>query len=216
MSAFSGKFNRLAMKASLFILLLLESMYFPANEPVLASNKGKPANNCHGGSKLKPVSLLKPLKPSLAEPADNGATRPDSSKESGAIGSNLSNSSMDKREEELLQAAFKYLKEDNLSLSLEYLRKLRESYPENSDYALFYSMALKRQDGEGWYRFQKWSEEGSRQDDAASRGRTNEKSVLQPDFAGNALKQETWLLLAKPSANGLRRVTRTTSGKIRD
>lgn len=212
MSAFSGKFNRFAMKASLFILLLLESMYFPASEPVLASNKGKPANNCHGGAKLKPASLLKPLRPSLAEPADSSASSPNGSKESETIASN----SMEKREEELLQAAFKYLKADNLSLSLEYLRKLKESYPENSDYALFYSMALKRQDGEGWYRFQKWSEEGSRQGDGATRGQNNEKSFLQPDFAGNALKQETWLLLAKPNPNGLRRVTRTTSGKIRN
>jgi hypothetical protein len=215
MSAFSGKFNRLAMKASLFILLLLESMYFPASEPVLASNKGKSANNCHGGAKSKPpaqLKSLKPLKPSLAVPADIGSAQLDSSKESETSGS----STLEKREEELLQAAFKYLKEDNLSLSLEYLRKLKESYPENSDYALFYSMALRRQDGEGWYRFQKWSEEGSRQGEGGSRAQSNEKSLMQPDFAGNALKQETWLLLAKPSANGLRRVTRTTSGKIRD
>ncbi len=212
MSAFSGKFNRLAMKASLFILLLLESMYFPASEPVLASNKGKSANNCHGGAKSKPPAQLKSLKPSLAVPADIGSAQLDSSKESEARGS----STLEKREEELLQAAFKYLKEDNLSLSLEYLRKLKESYPENSDYALFYSMALRRQDGEGWYRFQKWSEEGSRQGEGGSRAQSNGKSFLQPDFAGNALKQETWLLLAKPSANGLRRVTRTTSGKIRD
>ncbi|MBI5175032.1 MAG: hypothetical protein SFV17_25110 [Candidatus Obscuribacter sp.] len=109
-------------------------------------------------------------------------------------------------EEATLKQAFESIKENNLTLAVSLLSALARTYPENSDYSLLYSMALKRQDGEEWYRFQKWV---ARRPQAQAPVQPAFMTVRQAGNLGdqayrlNELKKSTWLLLSRNSQGRL-------------
>ncbi len=104
-------------------------------------------------------------------------------------------------EEATLKQAFESIKENNLTLAVSLLSALAKAYPDNSDYSLLYSMALKRQDGEEWYRFQKWVARRPQAQAAslpAFMTRERGSGGLDEDACRlNELKKATWLLLSK-------------------
>lgn len=112
-------------------------------------------------------------------------------------------------EEATLKQAFESIKENNLTLAISLLSALAKAYPDNSDYSLLYSMALKRQDGEEWYRFQKWvARRPQSQAPALPAFMTVRQAGDQDDqtYRLNELKKSTWLLLSRnaqvrPGAN---------------
>lgn len=166
-----------ALNIVICIFLVLGTMYFPAIEPVLASNKGKSKVNCHEAGKR--VSA--------------GATSP----ENVAF-----------KEEATLKQAFESIKDNNLTLAVSLLSALAKAYPENSDYSLLYSMALKRQEGEEWYRFQEWVARRPQVQAAplpAFMTRERGSGDLDEDACRlNELKKATWLLLSKNGQGRLR------------
>lgn len=108
--------------------------------------------------------------------------------------------SINKSEDELmLESALYAVKHNNLGKAVTILSKLTARYPDNADYGLLYNMAIKRQDGEGWYRFQKWVAKKQEPPEfmrvEKTVGKKNGESNPQVERI-NALKRETWLLLA--------------------
>ncbi|MBK9618379.1 MAG: hypothetical protein IPP57_10520 [Candidatus Obscuribacter sp.] len=96
-------------------------------------------------------------------------------------------------EEELLSEALGSLKRNDLNKAINLLTRLNKEHPDQ-DYALFLRLAIKRQDGEQWYRFQKWVK---RKDETpafiSSPNATPQRKV---SIAINQLKRETWFILS--------------------
>lgn len=152
--------------SKLRLVALIALVYFPVIAPVLASYSDAKDNNCHEKAAI--------------------------SKSAGAV--------INQSEDELmLESALYAVKHNNLGKAVTILSKLTAQFPDNADYGLLYHMAIKRQDGEGWYRFQKWVAKKQEPPEfmrvVKTAAKKNGESNPQAERI-NALKRETWLLLA--------------------
>lgn len=149
-------------------------VYFPVIVPVLASSPEAKDTNCHEKTTISNT---------------NGA------KSASAVVNQFAPT----EDEVMLESALYAVKHNNLGKAVTILSKLTAQFPDNGDYGLLYRMAMQRQDGEGWYRFQKWVAKKQEPPEfmrvVKASGRKNSESNAQQERI-NALKRETWLLLA--------------------
>ncbi|MBK7746819.1 MAG: hypothetical protein QG625_2150 [Cyanobacteriota bacterium erpe_2018_sw_39hr_WHONDRS-SW48-000098_B_bin.30] len=149
---------------------LVDSKY-PGLMPVLASSPDQSHNNCQ---ERAPVFDDTPQMPAKSVQTKSAAV-------------------FVSAEEELLSEALGSLKRNDLNKAINLLTRLNKEHPDQ-DYALFLRLAIKRQDGEQWYRFQKWVK---RKDETpafiSSPNATPQRKV---SIAINQLKRETWFILS--------------------
>lgn len=159
-------------------------VYFPVIAPVLASSPDVKDTNCHEKTAISDANRAKSASAVINQSmAVSAAT------------------AVPAEDEVMLESALYAVKHNNLGKAVTILSKLTAQFPDNADYGLLYRMAMQRQDGEGWYRFQKWVAKKQEPPEfmrvVKASGRKNSESKLTAQEERiNALKRETWLLLA--------------------
>jgi len=149
---------------------LVDSKY-PGLMPVLASSPDQSHNNCQ---ERAPVFDDTPTANARSVQAKSAAVSVSA-------------------EEELLSEALQSLKRNDLTKAINLLSRLNKEHPDQ-DYALFLRLAIKRQDGEQWYRFQKWVK---RKDDTpAFISSPNAVSQRKVSITIKQIKKETWFVLS--------------------
>ncbi len=105
---------------------------------------------------------------------------------------------VDSEEEKMLELTFKKLKTQDIEGAIAVLTRLRKVYPDNEDYGLLYSMALKRQEAQQWYRYQDWVEARHQSTFSPRTPQFSQQLKSDTNKPGrvNELKRATWLILA--------------------